>query len=125
MYRNVVETLLNDAASLQSITKAERRSVRRAERYRALPERPGTLQYRERNGLWSPCIVEDDISRILNIFHNEHTHFSDAITTDRLIGQVYWPTRARDVRYWCQMCDTCQKFSKEASRRRTSEITAI
>lgn len=74
-----------------------RLSQRQAKRLRIHPYIPGTLIYREKNGMWSPSLLEHEIEDSLKAFHDDHGHYSTALTLGRMIGQAYWPRRATDV----------------------------
>lgn len=76
----------------------------------------GQLMYLENNGQWSVCITEREVQPVLKAFHTDHGHFADAITVDFMIGRFYWPTRAKDAKYWCSTCDVCQMFARRPPR---------
>ncbi|OGE53873.1 hypothetical protein PENARI_c007G07174 [Penicillium arizonense] len=79
MYRGVVETLREEASALNEMPRALRMTARRkADRMRIHPHKPGLLLYREKNGVWTPCLVESEIEAALSGFHDDHGHFSAA-----------------------------------------------
>ena len=56
----------------------------------------------------APCVLDDEVPRLLEYAHDGHGHFAGSITLDRLLGEAYWPTRVKDVKSWCRSCHTCQ-----------------
>ena len=69
---------------------------------------PNEVAYIERSGKWSRCLHEDQVPQALRLVHNVHGHFSDGITLHRCIGKFFWPTRNKDVVYFCRTCPQCQ-----------------
>jgi hypothetical protein len=85
---------------LSQVSRAERRAAQRQiKQIELLEGRLGILLYRENNGQTTVCLVDNEVEPILRIMHNDHGHFSDAITLDRFIGQAYWPYRVRDDKW--------------------------
>ena len=71
------------------------------------PER-NELAYIERSGQWARCLHKSELPDALRLLHNIHGHFSDQITTKRCVGKFYWPTRHKDIKYFCRTCPQCQ-----------------
>ena len=69
---------------------------------------PNSLAYIEKNGKYSRCLHEPEVSGALEILHNIHGHWSDEITMQRSIGKFFWPTRSRDIKEFCRTCPQCQ-----------------
>jgi hypothetical protein len=46
----------------------------------------------------APCLVEREVENALSGFYDDHGHFSAALTLNRMLGQVYKPRRASDVK---------------------------
>lgn len=68
-----------------------------------------TLLYREKNGDFAECVRKHQVASILHWAHDVHGHFAEAITMKGIIGRYYWPTRHRDVAYYCRSCPSCQR----------------
>ena len=80
------------------------------------------LKFREKNGIWSPCILEDKIIRFLSAAHEDHGHFGADLCLNYLIGRAYWPTRVKDVYAWCRSCHSCQAKMKKPIKARIRSI---
>lgn len=74
-------------------------------------EDAGILFYREKDGRLATCVVEGEITKVLEEAHDAHGHFSHAITAGRLHGNYYWPTRNADVARWMASCKSCQQVA--------------
>ena len=74
-------------------------------------ENSGRLFYRERDGSLAGCVVEEEVDEVLRSAHDAHGHFMHGITSGRLFGRYYWPTRNADVARWIATCDSCQRVS--------------
>ena len=117
MYQGIVEYLQGGLEAIQDkfSRNVRRQIVRKALKYR-LPEphqMPAVLRYMERTGATSICMIEEEVSSILQAAHEDHGHYASALTLDFLIGRAYWPTRVHDVFRWCQSCPSCQLRSKK------------
>ena len=93
-----------------------RRIVRLAEKFVLADsggggENSGRLFYRERDGSLAGCVVEEEVPLVLRNAHDAHGHFAQGITSGRLFGHHYWPTRNHDVARWIATCDSCQRVS--------------
>ena len=69
---------------------------------------PNELAFIERSGKLSRCLHETEVVDALRVVHNLHGHWSNDITFQRCIGKFYWPSRAKDVNYYCRTCPQCQ-----------------
>lgn len=72
-------------------------------------ENSGRLFYRERDGSLAGCVVEEEVELILRNAHDAHGHFAQGITSGRIYGNFYWPTRNHDVARWIATCESCQR----------------
>jgi len=92
-----------------------RRQIQRtARRYLLLvgtgpfPGAGNKLIYIERSGEHSLCVRKESVQSLLTQTHDCHGHFASGILVKFLIGRFYWPTRIRDVHYYCYSCRECQ-----------------
>jgi len=53
-----------------------------------------------------------EVATTLRRIHDNHEHFAHGITTNNAVGHPFWPTRAKDVQWWIQLCDACQWVSR-------------
>ena len=107
-YGKVVTFIKQGSQGLRTIGcgESEIKAVRRLSlRYRLIDQQ---LIYLEAGGLTAKCLFPHQTKAILKWAHDEHGHFANAITLQKLIGQWYWPTRASDVERYCRSCHTCQ-----------------
>lgn len=74
-------------------------------------EDSGRLFFRERDGSLAACVVEEEVCEVLRNAHDAHGHFAQGITSGRLIGHFYWPSRNADTARWVATCDSCQRVS--------------
>ena len=72
-------------------------------------ENSGRLFFRERDGSLAGCVVEEEVEAVLRNAHDAHGHFANGITSGRLFGSHYWPTRNAEVARWITSCDSGQK----------------
>jgi hypothetical protein len=68
------------------------------------------LAYIERNGAQSWCILPEQVNEVLRYAHDCHGHFADALTLKQLVGNFYWPSRAKDTPIFCRSCQNCQYY---------------
>lgn len=116
-YYRIIALKRHGLAGLKGLGPREIRAVRRmAGRYKLANQIPGLL-YVERNGELAKCITESDVPRYLRYAHEDHGHFATDLTLSRLVGQAYWPTRARDVYLWAKSCDPCQRLAQHLKLR--------
>ena len=110
-YADVIEVEGTLARAQGVLAEVENTIVKRkAKRFIMIdnyPER-NKLAYVERSGQWARCIYESEVTQALNLLHNVHGHFSDQITIKRCIGKFFWPSRHRDIKYFCRTCPQCQ-----------------
>ena len=104
-----------------------RRIVRLAEKFVLADsggggENTGRLFFRERDGSLSGCVGEEVVAEVLRYAHDAHGHFAQGITSSRLFGHFYWPTRNHDVARWIATCESCQRVSPI---RKSGEIRPI
>jgi hypothetical protein len=110
-YSKVVEVLLSGGRKSGEENEREWRLARlKGRRYRLYDGSVKGLFYMERNGKLARCIEEDEVKQELQRHHDCHRHFAGKMLLSRLIGKVYWPTRAKDTFYYAQMCHACQVF---------------
>lgn len=107
-YDRVVTFLLDGVEGLEKLG-LEENAIKTVRRWSLRYDIVGPqLVYVEKRGLRSKCILRDDIPGILKWAHNEHGHYSSALTLKRLVGNFWWPTRVKDVEAFCRSCHTCQ-----------------
>ena len=73
------------------------------------------------------CIPDDEVSSVLNFFHNEACggHFSMKKTAAKILQcGLYWPTLFKDTDRYCRSCERCQKLGA-LSRRHMMPLTPI
>ncbi len=66
------------------------------------------LKYKKNNESFSLCIIEFEVLRFLKATHENHDHYTAALTLNFLINRTYWLNRVKDVYNWCQICHACQ-----------------
>ena len=71
------------------------------------PER-NELAYIEWSGQRARYLHKSELPDALRLLHNIHGHFSDQIITKRCVGKFSWPTRHKDIKYFCRTCPQCQ-----------------
>ncbi|KAG4266683.1 hypothetical protein FPRO04_13203 [Fusarium proliferatum] len=100
-YSEILSTLLK---GLSSVEEGRRRLMkRRVLRYRIFDD---ALHYLENDESWALCATESEVPIILQNAHDRCGHFAVAITSERLRGRHWWPSRASDTentagRAWC------------------------
>ena len=110
-YSAVVEYMVLHTEAHGVLAEVENTIIRkRAEKFRLIDNYPekNELAYVERNGQWARCLHESEVPQALKILHNVHGHFSDQITNKRCVGKYFWPSRNKDVKYFCRTCPQCQ-----------------
>ena len=119
MYGAVVQARLDEledgaiGAKRLDMGRSQRRALEREmRRYVLVDGNQPKLFFREKNGELASCVLEGDIERVLATLHEGHGHFATTITLGRAHGQVYWPTRARDIGRWIASCLPCQRVTK-------------
>jgi len=70
------------------------------------------LFFREKNGELASCVLEEDVSKVLQDLHAGHGHYVARITLGRAHGKVYWPSRAQDIGRGVSSCQPCQRVTK-------------
>lgn len=114
IYRGVIKTLRDKKEALLNISRVQRRlSLQQSKRLRLYPQRLGILIYREKNGIWSPYLLEHEIEDTLRAFYDHYRHYVVSLTTDRMVRLAYQPKRASDVVNQIRICDIYQFFSKK------------
>ena len=73
----------------------------------SLTDRLSQLLYTEANSIKLPCLMSEEIPKILSYMHDICEHYSDLITLNQLINEAYWLTQTHDVKAWCHSCLTC------------------
>lgn len=68
------------------------------------------LLYREVTGELARCIRRSEVDNILVKYHDSHGHFAKDMMLRMLRGRYFWPSRSKDVAYYCKSCDSCQRF---------------
>ena len=81
-----------------------------------------SLLKKERNGALAKCILRQEVPAVLKEMHDGCGHFANAITLDRIVGNFFWPTRTRDVEFYCRSCETCQRLGP---RRKSTGLLPI
>jgi len=66
------------------------------------------LLFVERNGKEAYCIRAREVESILYQMHDCHGYFAAGVLLRTIMGQYYWPTRAKDVNLYCVTCPDCQ-----------------
>ena len=116
MYEEVLHFLQGRVELLQNLAYNKREQIlKKAQNYSMSHNQdPPMLKFREKNGVWSPCILEDKVTRFLIAAHKNHSHIGVDLCFNYLIGRAYWPTRVRDAYTWCQSHNSCQaKMEKQ------------
>ena len=117
MYEDIIGYREKGSKALQdrNLTPKRIKAVKKPAAQYKLPTPATTshLLFTEANGRDSICIVEEEIPRFLHPAHEDHGHYSAALTLEFLIGRAYWPKRARDVEDWCRNCKSCQLRMKK------------
>lgn len=119
-YGTLTSYLLDGFEALKDTGTSEAKRIKRQAFNFAVADQH--LLYLERNGTKSKCILPAQIDSLLKWAHDEHGHFSVAITLHKLIGQWYWPTRASDVERYCHTCHICQL---EGPRKKSTTTQSI
>lgn len=111
MYADIVEALKGEP--LSHLSRQQRRSINHKMRnYKICEANEDLLLWKERNGMWARCLVEEEIDPIFKHYHDQLGHFSPALTLGRLVGEFYWPTRARDIETGDQAARPANSASK-------------
>ena len=98
-YGPVVSFLLDRPETLKGLGKNEARNIKRTSfRYQLADQH---LLYVENSGETAKRLLPFEVKRILTWAHDEHGHFSVAITLHKLRGQWWWPSRTADVEKYC------------------------
>ena len=114
--------------TLGTLDKKLRRMVKRTiHRYSIMVlGREKKLLFRESTREQATCVKKEEISRILQRYHDVHGHFVKDITLRMLRGRYYWPTRVQDVALYCRTCDACQRFGPlRPSRRQLKTVLNV
>lgn len=108
-YEKIVESE-GQVPDAPTVERWKRRMKQQSPRF-VMMDGEGTsiLLYREKGGGLAKCAKKDEVRRVLQWAHDVHGHFSEGITLKNLITRYYWPTRHRDVAYYCKSCPNCQK----------------
>lgn len=110
-YGAVVGYLLEGTLDGEDLTARGRRLLRlKAARFRIYDGKEKALFYVERGGDMARCVDEEEVTSILEKYHDNHGHFGGKMLLARLIGRVYWPARAKDTAYYARTCRNCQLF---------------
>ena len=110
-YADIVEAQGLQARAKGVLAEVEETIVKgKAKRFVMIDNHPerNELAYVERSGQWARCLHESEVPQALRLLHNIHGHFSDQITTRRCIGKFFWPSRNKDIKYFCRTCPQCQ-----------------
>jgi len=70
------------------------------------------LFFREKNGELASCVLEEDVSKVLQDLHAGHGHYASRITLGQGNGKVYGPSRAQDIGRLVSSCQPCQRVTK-------------
>ncbi|XDG01516.1 hypothetical protein ABKA04_001131 [Annulohypoxylon sp. FPYF3050] len=62
-------------------------------------------------GIWRRCLLEREVSKALQLAHDDGGHFSPSITLKRLNQTVYWPCMAQDTADYYLGCLHCAEFN--------------
>lgn len=81
-------------------------TVRKSLRFQLMP---GALHYVEIDDSLARCIMPEDVPKVLGWAHDDHGHYSDIITLQKLRGRYFWPRRTADLRHFVASCRTCQQ----------------
>lgn len=115
MYKDVICFLQDGLELLQNLSSNKRRQILKKARNYSLSNNqdPSMLKFQEKNGVWSPCILEGEVTRFFSAAHENHGHFKADLCLNYLIGRAYWPTRVKDVYAWYRSCHSCQAKMKK------------
>lgn len=119
-YGNVVSFLLDGPEALKDLGKNESRNIKRLSfKYKLTDQH---LLYTEQSGEMAKCLLPHEVRQVLEWAHDEHGHFSIAITLHKLRGQWWWPHRTSDVERHCWTCHVCQL---EGPRKKSTTAQSI
>lgn len=109
-YRDILEYKLTG-----TINKGEKRNKQvRGEsvHYHLMEEGDSDAQlfYQEPTGEYSKCVLQKEVIKVMNRYHDCHGHFAKDMTLRLLKGRFFWPTRSKDVAEYVKSCDSCQRF---------------
>lgn len=105
-YGNLVSFMLDGPDALRDCGRNEARRIKRlSHHYRTTSQH---LLYVEKGGETAKCVLPDEVGKLLAWAHDDHGHYSVAITLHKLKGQWYWPTRVMDLERFCRSCYVCQ-----------------
>lgn len=119
-YGGVAAFLLDGPDGIKDCGRNEAKNIKRLSIHFKLTDQH--LLYVEKGGEIAKCALPPEVAVILRWAHDEHGHFSIAITLHKLRGQWYWPSRTSDVERYCRTCRICQM---EGPRRRSTIIQPI
>jgi hypothetical protein len=119
-YSEIISTLLR---GLSSVGEGRRRLMkRRVLRYRIFDN---ALHYLENDESWALCATESEVPIILQNAHDRCGHFAVAITSERLRGRHWWPSRASDIENYCRSCMVCQQTAPRVPASLSGSITKL
>jgi len=55
----------------------------------------------------SVCVRKGEVSVVLEHLHDCHGHFAAGILIKMIVGRYLWPTRIKDIHYYCRTCLNC------------------
>ncbi|POS83424.1 hypothetical protein EPUL_004130, partial [Erysiphe pulchra] len=106
-YQDIVKYLIAGTFPESCIIKVQKAAlIRKSASYSITST--GELLYCLR-GMEKKCIAKEEVSRILQLAHDQGGNFSQVITRMKL-EMVFWPSMAVDVRDYVKGCLTCSKF---------------
>jgi hypothetical protein len=68
------------------------------------------LLYVYSNCMTAPCVMEDEVLKLLFALHDQHGHVVDRMLVKQLVTTTWWPTRAKDVAQYVSTCLACAHF---------------
>ena len=102
--------ILEQGEAPKHLNAGERRWLaRKATRYRMVND---DLYCLGKDGVLRRVPLRREIEEILKACHDDACggHFAHDITSRKILQAGFtWPSLHRDVKYWCQTCDECQK----------------
>ena len=111
-YNHIAEFLATQQLP-EELSHHERRKVRVNSRYFAIV---GNRLYRRGvDGLLRRCVVEEEVSKILEACHDSACggHFAGRLTAQKALRAGYfWPTMFQDAHDYVKRCDACQRYAK-------------
>lgn len=110
-YGQIILYLLGGDEFLKDLPEPVRRHVKKKSINYKLMD--GALKFQEGPGVYSACVLKEEVPAALKYAHDHHGHFSTASTLHNLKGEMWWPSRYSDVEHYIEGCIMCQSQSSK------------